>query len=436
MKHVKEASQPSESVLETNKMSVPKPKPAVYAPRPPSPPPELNTLVPEDFNFVDFSFNSIKKKPGADENNFMQKIVKTDDSFQKLNIDDSVKENEEVAKNSAPGAEEKSTKTVALITDSTAQKTEQSKDTIIVEEPLMKVSDARKSIEPTAMMMTSKSEEPDKSSKQDLTAKEVLPPPPPLPTNTAHLVAVRESLKPSLLPVKPVNGAPSSEPPTKDEVNNLALEKSKKSVEELEKLKKDLDDQKRALEKEIELKRELESRLESYVKRSGELEEAVKSKEEIIRHLQDDHKRTNIELLEARDEKKGLEISLEKAEAELANISEANAKAYLEKSDEVNGFKDEILNLTVEMAEKNASIKTLEDTLKTEMEAKSAMLQKDLEDSAEYDRMEDELIKMVEQEIMRMQDTLDEQHEYNTKLQTEVDSEYAYWKKRLSEIDK
>ena len=59
-----------------------------------------------------------------------------------------------------------------------------------------------------------------------------------------------------------------------------------------------------------------------------------------------------------------------------------------------------------------------------------------LENVQQYEKIEDELLKMVEEEILKMQDTIEEQREYNAKMQLEVDSEYTYWKRRLAKPDK
>ena len=68
-------------------------------------------------------------------------------------------------------------------------------------------------------------------------------------------------------------------------------------------------------------------------------------------------------------------------------------------------------------------------------ETKRSNMQIALENVQQYEKIEDELMKVVEEEILRMQDTIDEQREYNSKMQVEVDSEYAYWKRRLSKSE-
>lgn len=297
-----------------------------------------------------------------------------------------------------------------------------------------------------AIVATDKSskDETVSNTKPDVTAKEetkpkekvvqeLVAPPPPLPTNTAHLTAARESLKPSLLPVKPVNGAPLTDPdaaaPSKPISSNSPLGISAVNSEELEKLKKQLDQQKLALENEIDAKKALESQIQAMLSKSNAQEEALRYKNESLDTLHSDYLKINNDLTAAKSERDKLKEALTKAEAELASTSESNAKAFLEKNDEVTKLKDKLAEFAAIIGQKNKEIDSLQRQLE---EAKRANMQTALKNVEQYTKIEDDLIKMVEEEILRMQDTVDEQREYNAKLQMEVDAEYAYWKRRLT----
>lgn len=524
---------------------VPEPRQAIYAGKFPSPPAELNTLVPEDFNFMDFNFKSLKSQPKENE------VIKTDNTFENIITSEEAKdESKEIATETekkielieAKKTEDKTgidkslvlgaavattaaVATAAAVVSGTSESKEAEKNSapvdtdkepvakssafvpIIDEKPLIKVSEARKSLEPTNKtealatkseptvnvdMPKSKVEQPDRSEapvagaaviagaaaiaattaaivssdKTKVIPEEVPKPkeveksdtsktskveemvkpcttvaldepkqtavqeviaPAPLPTNTSHLVAARESLKPSLLPVKPVNGAPSTD--SDGLKTSSPLTKSTINSEELEKLRKQLDQQKILLEKEIDSKKMLESQIQAMISKSNAQDEALRYKNESLDQLQSDYLKTNNDLTAAKNEKEKLKEALLKAESELAATSEKDTKAFLEKSDEVAGLKDKLAEFAAIIGQKNKEIDSLQRQLE---EAKRSNMQTALENVQKYETFEDDLIKMVEEEILRMQDTIDEQREYNAKLQMEVDSEYAFWKAKLS----
>ena len=492
----------------------------MYAAKFPSPPPELNTLVPEDFNLIDFNFNDLNHK-------HKEEVIKTDNHF----IVESTKENpvaevvnettvkkvDSVTQSSDAGtsviAATAVVTTTAILSTIEEEKDNELKPVIkteapvkettpiaaaVVEEPLKKVSEARKSLEPSktttekeiypapiVMSEAPKNVEPSKSVEKQQGADSVsvkhsepeviaapiiikeapkerteeiktesavvtevkkepeifktqepieveeISAPPPLPTNNAHLVAVRESLKPSLLPVKPVNGAPSNDPDApRPQSSTSPLANSGISAAELEQLKKELEQQKLALEREIDNKKALEAQIQAIISKSNAQEEALKYKNESLEQLHSDYLKINNDLTSARNEKEKLEVALVKAEEELATISETNAKAYLEKSDEVTALKDKLAEFAAIIGLKNKEIDSLQRQLD---EVKRSNVNTALENVQQYEILEEELVKMVEEEILRMQDTIDEQREYNAKLQMEVDAEYAYWKRRLAE---
>lgn len=275
---------------------------------------------------------------------------------------------------------------------------------------------------------------PEKEPKIIQEVEEITAAPPPLPTDNAHLLASRESLKPSLLPVMPVNGAPSSDlDAPKPQTASSPLATSAITADELEQLRKELDEQKLALEREIDCKKALESQIQAIISKSNAQEEALKYKNESLEQLHSDYLKTNNDLTSARNEKEKLEAALTKAEEELATISESNAKSYLEKSEEVTELKDKLAEFAAIIGQKNKEIDSLQRQLD---EVKRSNVNTALENVHQYEKIEDELMKMVEEEILRMQDTIDEQREYNAKLQMEVDAEYAYWKRRLEEVKK
>lgn len=514
-------------------VNVPAPRSAVYVAKYPSPPPELNTLVPEDFNLIDFNFNDLNHKK-KDE------VIKTDNHFAigtdepEVNTESKDNKAEKVEKFEQ---ESKSTEaivvvaatavTAAVLVSNDEELDKPSVESPVVEEPLKKVSEARKSLEPAKVesskpapiiiaevpksALAKESVEPVKTEtsevksapiiiaevpkkietktneeknevpevkaapiiiaevpqsivkqeekvdqpvkiespeikaapiiiapvpeavepeiKKEPVVVEEVTAPPPLPTDTAHLAAVRESLKPSLLPVKPVNGAPSTDPEVKSHAASSPLAETSVTAAELEKLRKELEEQKLALEREIDNKNALQSQIQAMVSKSTAQEEALKYKNESIEQLHSDYLKTNNDLTSARNEREKLVLALAKAEEELAKTSETNAKAYLEKSDEVNTLKDKVAEFAAIIGQKNKEIDSLQRQLD---EAKRSNVKTVLDNVQKYEKIEDDLIKMVEEEILRMQDTIDAQREYNAKLQMEVDAEYAYWKRRLA----
>lgn len=470
---------------------------------------DLNTLVPEDFNLIDFNFKDLS----ASKESKHPEVIKTDHTFDDIVVPPLEAMNTPVI-TSEPVKEEKESTPIVLPAP------------VIIEEPLLKVSKARKSLEPqkAAEMEETKNAESKKidpiiiaevpesakkvepavakvvendkkaesaveSDKENIkpaqkeetstapaisnvqkaaeaVEAEEVSAPPPLPTNNAHLVAVRESLKPTMLPVKPVSGAPASEPSTGEsktpvtatsplaktettsedleahqheiEAQKLALEEElnsqkvslqKEMAEHKAVLEKEMNEHKAALEREIDTKKALEAQLQAIISKSNAQEEALKYKNESLDQLNSDFLKTNNDLTSARSEKARLEAALAKAEAELAATSESNAKAFLEKSDEVTALKDKLAEFAAIIGQKNKEIASLEKQLE---ETKRSNMQTALESVQQYEKIEDELVKMVEVEILRMQDTIDEQREYNSKLQMEVDAEYAYWKAKLS----
>lgn len=347
----------------------------------------------------------------------------------------------------------------------------------VIEEPLRKVSEARKSLEPSkspvetevklgsiAIAEESKSAEPEKLAEnpkapepeinraseiiaevpkqkeevniaekesENINSYEVeeITAPPPLPTDNGHLIVARESLKPSLLPVMPMNGAPTADfdapkPPS----SSSPLAAYGITAAELEQMRKELDEQKLALEREIDNKKALESQIQAMISKSNAQEEALKYKNESLEQIHSDYLKTNNDLTSARNEKEKLESDLAKAEKELAKISESNAKDYLEKSDEVTTLKDKVAEFAAIIGQKNKEIDSLQRQLD---EVKRTNVKTTLESVQQYEMIEEELLKIAEEEILRMQDTIEEQREYNAKLQMEVEAEYTYWKKRL-----
>lgn len=527
----------------------PKGRSAVYASKEEYHYSQLNTLVPEDFNLIDFNFKDLKPNKTT-----MEEAVKTDHTF-----DVPVETNEESVVNTDTAPVLEAAAVVATVSAWSTVNEEYYAPPIIlpapviVQEPLLKVSEARKSLEvkEAAFMEASKPApiivaavpvskieavndkeniKPD-TIKQEATvvapaiiynepvAKEVfknetketntvplivaprstgkaenvaeeMSAPPPLPTNNAHLVSLRDSLKPSMLPVKPISGAPSTEPePTKPlietttaialtapsvtsplsknettseelaklknefEIQAVALEKENKEKnvalkQEIESqklaleeefknhklaLEREMENHKQALEREINTKKALEAQIQAILSKSNAQEETLKYKNESLDQLNSDYLKTNNDLTSARNEKTKLEAALAKAEEELAATSETNAKAFLEKSDEVSALKDKLAEFAAIIGQKNKQIASLEHQLD---ETKRANLQTALQNVHQYEKIEDDLVAMVEIEILRMQDTIDEQREYNSKLQVEVDSEYAFWKRKLEESAK
>ena len=519
-------------------VSVPQPRQAVYAGKMPSPPAELNTLVPEDFDLIDFNFKDLKPKKAKE-------VIKTDNSFvlpdiaeqDELELEEKVPDTK-VDTESAVNIKEDKPELKAATVEATSPPIDNepdsntetmlavgavaatttaadvattailSKDTekepemddkaqspiqtaAIIEEPLRKVSEARKSIEagslsskepesktvapiiiaevpkpkvedpkpqvstehdtpaPVIIDESPKHEEPKLAPiiiaevpkpKPEVVATEPLIPakvpvkveevkaPPPLPTNTEHLVAVRESLKPSMLPVKPMNGAPTTDPEIPKAISS-PLPKSAISSEELDKLNKELERQKLELERETDTRKALESQIQAMISKSNAQDEALRYKNETMEQLNSDFLRVNNDLTAVKTEKEKLEASLAKAQEELMATNESNAQAYLQKSDEINALKDKVAEFASIIGQKNKEIDSLQRQLE---EVKRSNMETALENVQQYEKIEDELMKMVEEEILRMQDTIDEQREYNAKMQIEVDSEYAYWKRRLS----
>lgn len=526
------------TTIDTGYVSGPQPRQAVYAARIPSPPLELNTLVPEDFDMIDFW----KKPTGKGE----EVPLKTDDSFALAKIseaeepknmdgaDTGGKNTEESSKEHGPNTTAVLVASAVTVTAITAAAilNEKEAETLpkavipvveassISEEPLKKVSEARKSIEASSLpsknpeikaaapIVIEKSlspkvfeQEKEKSSqvhKEEVTKassiavsnveepaapiiiakvpqkpeivekdeKAQLKPesthvapiiiadapnqavpepepekvlakfdevkaPPPLPTNTEHLVAARESLKPSMSPVKPVNGAPTSDP-SRPKSSSSPLARSGINSEVLEKLTKELEKQKLALENESDTKKALESQINAMISRSNAQEEALRYKNESMEQLQTDFMRINKDLTAVKSEKDRLEASLAKAQEELKATSDSDAQAYLQKSDLVTELKDQVAEFASIIGQKNKEIDSLQHQLE---EVKRANMKTALDNVQQYEKIEDELLKIVEEEILRMQDTIDEQREYNSKMQVEVDSEYAYWKRRLSKSE-
>ena len=253
--------------------------------------------------------------------------------------------------------------------------------------------------------------------------------PPPLPTDNSHLIAIRESLKPSLLPVKPVNGAPSHNSEALKPLENVTDKAMKVNSQELECLRKQLEEHERKLEKEINSKKSLESQIITIISKSNGQEEALRFKNESLDQLQSEFLKVSNDLTSAKREKEILAEALAKAEEELSASSESNAKVYLQKSDEVTTLKDRLAEFAAIIGQKNKEIASLQRQLE---ETKRSNMNAALENVQKYENIEDDLIKMVEEEIFRMQDTISEQREYISKLQIEVDSEYAFWNRRLA----
>jgi hypothetical protein len=508
---------------------------AVYATGTVTPPPELNTLVPEDFNLVDFNLKDLNgkaheneiiktdhhfvveeedQKPSTKAENKTEEVVEpakkeTSDtivptavvvssdpvnsvkevfsspkSVQKDEVT-SKSETSAIAVDSQPSETDK-TLTVLLPTESLASKNEAAiAETIgakentsdkpvealilkdkekIIERPLSKVAEARKSFEGGLIGQEDKvSKEPVVKSHTDTATKTIEdgkastvedsilkkqdpklavvtkePPfnevsetkaPPPLPTDTGHLIAIRDSMKPSLLPVKPVNGPPSVDTTEAISGKSSPLAKSEINAEELQSLRKQLEQQKYALEMEIDSKKNLELQIQAIISKSDAQEEALKLKNESMELVNAEFLKVNDDLTVIRGEKEKLEQSLARAEDELSKTSETNAKAYLEKSDEINALKDKLAEFAAIIGQKDKEIQSLQKQLD---ESKKINMNVALEEVQEYDEIEDELIKLVEEEIKKMQETIEEQRKYNAKLQMEVDGEYSFWKRALN----
>lgn len=508
------------SINDNNGINVPETRAAVYATKFPSPPQELNTLVPEDFNLIDFNFidrnHKTKDEVVITDHHFIVEEQKEMPKTEKSKATKSEQKEstvEEIKAARAEKVEPVSTPTAAAAATATAtasvataavlstieeERNERSetlksprKDLVPLEaevdkEPLKKVSDSRKSLEPSQTLTvtevkpapiivaqvsksgvsktaaesktvaeTPKDSGPKQSPEPELKGapiviaeqkdemkkvekepkvimkdiEEITAAPPPLPTNNAHLLASRDSLKPSLLPVMPVNGAPSADLEAyKPQFASSPLAASTITADELECLKKELNDRKLVLEREIDNKKALESQIQAMISKSNAQDEALKYKNESLEQLHSDYLKTNNDLTSARNEKEKLGKALAKAEEELAVISETNARAYLEKNEEVTALKDKLAEFAAIIGQKNKEIDSLQRQLD---EVKRLNLNTALENVQQYEKIEDELMKMVEEEILRMQDTIDEQREYNAQLQIEVDAEYTYWKRRL-----
>ena len=528
---------------------IPETRSAVYAGKLPSPPAELNTLVPEDFDAIDFKFMDLKPKLKNDED-----FTKTDHTFDDIKTEEA-KESEYEQKHSeqADAIKIKSRETaeidqesklseirkdlileeipkitkqpiltsvaadkaVEVVETSVINASEEGKDsetvpiisktpeTFIVENSVVKVSNAKKLIE--ASLATDVAKEPeclsakvdpviidgvvskpkspapsnavllteevvvadsqqkdevdatstpvlDKEEKEKLSQQndeiealtaisnvsndkpkaiivEEVSAPPPLPTDNSHLIAIRESLKPSLLPVKPVNGAPSHNSEALKPMENVTDKAMKVNSQELECLRKQLEEHERKLEKEINSKKSLESQIITIISKSNGQEEALRFKNESLDQLQSEFLKVSNDLTSAKREKEILAEALAKAEEELSASSESNAKVYLQKSDEVTTLKDRLAEFAAIIGQKNKEIASLQRQLE---ETKRSNMNAALENVQKYENIEDDLIKMVEEEIFRMQDTISEQREYISKLQIEVDSEYAFWNRRLA----
>ena len=528
---------------------IPETRSAVYAGKLPSPPAELNTLVPEDFDAIDFEFMDLKPKLKNDED-----FTKTDHTFDDIKTEEA-KESEYEQKHSeqADAIKIKSRETaeidqesklseirkdlileeipkitkqpiltsvaadkaVEVVETSVINASEEGKDsetvpiisktpeTFIVENSVVKVSNAKKLIE--ASLATDVAKEPeclsakvdpviidgvvskpkspapsnavllteevvvadsqqkdevdatstpvlDKEEKEKLSQQndeiealtaisnvsndkpkaiivEEVSAPPPLPTDNSHLIAIRESLKPSLLPVKPVNGAPSHNSEALKPMENVTDKAMKVNSQELECLRKQLEEHERKLEKEINSKKSLESQIITIISKSNGQEEALRFKNESLDQLQSEFLKVSNDLTSAKREKEILAEALAKAEEELSASSESNAKVYLQKSDEVTTLKDRLAEFAAIIGQKNKEIASLQRQLE---ETKRSNMNAALENVQKYENIEDDLIKMVEEEIFRMQDTISEQREYISKLQIEVDSEYAFWNRRLA----
>ena len=528
---------------------IPETRSAVYAGKLPSPPAELNTLVPEDFDAIDFEFMDLKPKLKNDED-----FTKTDHTFDDIKTEEA-KESEYEQKHSeqADAIKIKSRETaeidqesklseirkdlileeipkitkqpiltsvaadkaVEVVETSVINASEEGKDsetvpiisktpeTFIVENSVVKVSNAKKLIE--ASLATDVAKEPeclsakvdpviidgvvskpkspapsnavllteevvvadsqqkdevdatstpvlDKEEKEKLSQQndeiealtaisnvsndkpkaiivEEVSAPPPLPTDNSHLIAIRESLKPSLLPVKPVNGAPSHNSEALKPMENVTDKAMKVNSQELECLRKQLEEHERKLEKEINSKKSLESQIITIISKSNGQEEALRFKNESLDQLQSEFLKVSNDLTSAKREKEILAEALAKAEEELSASSESNAKVYLQKSDEVTTLKDRLAEFAAIIGQKNKEIASLQRQLE---EISRSNINTALENVQKYENIEDDLIKMVEEEIFRMQDTISEQREYISKLQIEVDSEYAFWNRRLA----
>ena len=485
--------------MKGNNVTVPQPRQAVYATKITSPP-ELNTLVPEDFDMIDFNFVDLKSK-----NSVKETFIQTDDSFILPNISEVEEETEEkldeTKRNTSDESQVDSNKeqgiAIGVIAAAAVTTTEIISENdepekiaeaipiveaaSVIDEPLKKVSEARKTIEagtvpdPIILEEVSKSMTVNPESKAEsnssIVVSEVPEPeetkaapiiiadisklkpevasepvitkapemvqeitaPPPLPTDTEHLVAARESLKPSMLPVKPVNGAPTANLDNFRSISSSPLTKIGINSEELEKLNNELEKQKLALENEINSKIVLESQIQAMISKSNAQEEALRYKNESMEQLHDDFLRINNDLTAVKIEKERLEVSLAKAQEELLATNESNAHAYIEKSDEVSALKDRVAEFASIIGQKNKEIDSLQRQLE---EIKRTNMRTALDNVQQYEKIEDELLKMVEEEILKMQDTIEEQREYNAKMQLEVDSEYTYWKRRLAKPDK
>ena len=108
---------------------IPETRSAVYAGKLPSPPAELNTLVPEDFDAIDFKFMDLKPKLKNDED-----FTKTDHTFDDIKTEEA-KESEYEQKHSeqADAIKIKSRETAEI--DQESKLSEIRKDLILEEIP-------------------------------------------------------------------------------------------------------------------------------------------------------------------------------------------------------------------------------------------------------------------------------------------------------------
>lgn len=466
-------------------VSVPAARDAVYARRPLTPPADINTLVPEDFSFDEFEFLSSLKKPDDSKPVTSSTENATADT-------PSAAAPEHVASTSShtdgplllPAAKTDTAvnATAATLPESglavvpvvhaasvtpppvptrtsmkplvdTQRKSTATTDSGVI----MDFSDAE--VEGTSSTMTEKQKDAAVQSPAAAppeTDAVILAPPPPAPSETVNQdrSSVRES-KQAMLPVLPIaepaTKAPEplkqSPPSTTSNVRPSSVlsgqSVSKRasstgermmhtgpSAAEMETLKRQLAAKQQDLDHERDEMATLSNQIAALTSRSDAQEEALTYKNERIDRLEADFLRLNNDLTSLRNEKDRLATELARASDELERVSETNAKAFIEKSDEIAALKEQLEALRTLLAQKDREMETLRVQLE---ESKQTHMATALSGLDQYTDLDDAFIQLVTDEIKKLQETIAEETAYNDKLQAEVDVEYAFWKRNVAE---
>ncbi len=287
-------------------------------------------------------------------------------------------------------------------------------------------------------------------------SKEILTPAAPTPVKDKFC----ESLKPRMLPVLPIAQAASKQPegftpsppivssnirPSSVVSNNgkipLATGKDGKTSpiklatyqpqnEELGRLKENFVKQAQLLEKERKDRMKLEHQFEALKAKCEAQDEALRYKNEKVSKMEQEFIGLKNEVTGLKMERDRIQSRLQIAETEMKEVSGSNAVEFIEKSDQVNKLKEQLDNLAYAISEKDKEISILNAQLKDSQDSHINVIFDSLNALRSFD---DEFITVVEAEILKMENLLKDESEYNSKLQKEVESEYAFWKRTLSE---